>query len=143
MGMVLGLGTARWRHAALDSSPGMRIPALALFFVGFSIYFQAGKKISANHWGLPEVMPGANEQHRITSGIWIRVRHPVYLGHLCEMLAWSMGTGLAVLLALTAFARLTGLVMIRLEDHALRTSFGAEYALYRERVPAMLSRIGR
>jgi protein-S-isoprenylcysteine O-methyltransferase Ste14 len=59
------------------------------------------------------------------------------------MLAWSMGTGLAVLLALTAFARLTGLVMIRLEDHALRTRFGAEYALYRERVPAMLSRIGR
>jgi hypothetical protein len=56
--MVLGLGTARWRHAALDSSPRLRIPALALFFAGFSIYFQAGKKFSANHWGLPELMPG-------------------------------------------------------------------------------------
>jgi hypothetical protein len=70
MGMVLGLGTARWRHAALDSSPGMRIPALALFFVGFSIYFQAGEKISANHWGLPEGDAGSE---RATSD---------HLGHL-------------------------------------------------------------
>jgi protein-S-isoprenylcysteine O-methyltransferase Ste14 len=88
-------------------------------------------------------MPGANEQHLITSGIWARVRHPVYLGHLCEMLAWSMGTGLAVLFVLTAFAVVTGLVMIRLEDKELRTRFGAEYALYRGRVPAVLPRIGR
>jgi protein-S-isoprenylcysteine O-methyltransferase Ste14 len=54
-----------------------------------------------------------------------------------------MGTGLAVLFALTAFAMLTGLVTIRLEDQELRTRFGAEYALYPERVPAMLPRIGR
>jgi protein-S-isoprenylcysteine O-methyltransferase Ste14 len=59
------------------------------------------------------------------------------------MLAGSTGTGLAVLLALTAFARLTGLVMIRLEDQELRTGFGAEYALHRERGPAVLPRIGR
>jgi protein-S-isoprenylcysteine O-methyltransferase Ste14 len=144
MGTVLGLGTARWRHAALYSSPRMWIPALALFFAGFSLYFQAGKKFSGRQLaGLPEVMPGAHEQALITSGIWARIRHPVYLGHLCEMLAWSMGTGLAVLFALTAFAMLTGLVMIRLEDQELRTRFGAEYARYRERVPAVLPRIGR
>jgi protein-S-isoprenylcysteine O-methyltransferase Ste14 len=144
MWIVLGLGSARWRHAAIYSSPWMWIPALALFSAGFSIYFQAGKKFSGKQLGgLPEVMPGANEQHLITSGIWARVRHPVYLGHLCEMLAWSMGTGLAVLFVLTAFAVVTGLVMIRLEDKELRTRFGAEYALYRGRVPAVLPRIGR
>jgi protein-S-isoprenylcysteine O-methyltransferase Ste14 len=60
------------------------------------------------------------------------------------MLAGSLGTGLAGLLALTAFARLTGLVMIRLEDQELRTRFGAEYALYhaaenRARMPFVTS----
>ena len=49
----------------------------------------------------------------------------------------------AVSFARTAFAVLTGIVMIRLEDEELRTRFGAEYALYRERVPAVLPRIGR
>ncbi len=122
----------------------MWIPALALFLAGFSIYFQAGRKFSGKPLGgLPEVMPGANEQHRITSGIWTRVPDPVDLGHLCEMLASSMGTGRTLWLARTAFARLTGLVMIRLEDRELRTRFGAEYARYRERGPAMLPRIGR
>ena len=40
------------------------------------------------------------------------VQHPVYLAHLCEMLAWSVGTGLAVCWGLTAFAVVTGAVMI-------------------------------
>jgi protein-S-isoprenylcysteine O-methyltransferase Ste14 len=144
MGMVLGLGTARWRHATLYSSLWMWIPALALFLAGFSIYFQAGKNFSGKQLGgLPEVMPGMNEQHLITTGIRARVRHPVYLGHLSEMLAWSTGTGLTVLFALTAFAVLTGIVMIRFEDKELRTRFGDEYAVYRGRVPAVLPRIGR
>jgi hypothetical protein len=114
MWMVLGLGTARWRHATLYSSLWMWIPALALFLAGFSIYFQAGKNFSGKQ-----------------------------LGHLCEMLAWSTGTGLTVLFALTAFAVLTGIVMIRFEDKELRTRFGDEYAVYRGRVPAVLPRIGR
>ena len=59
------------------------------------------------------------------------------------MLAWSTGTGLTVLFALTAFAVLTGIVMIRFEDKELRTRFGDEYAVYRGRVPAVLPRIGR
>jgi hypothetical protein len=50
------------------------------------------------------------------SGIRSRVRHPIYLGHLCEMLAWSLGTGLAVCWLLTAWAIATGALMIRLED---------------------------
>jgi protein-S-isoprenylcysteine O-methyltransferase Ste14 len=144
MGMVLGLGTARWRHATLYSSLWMWIPALALFLAGFLIYFQAGKNFSGKQLGgLPEVMPGMKEQHLVTAGIRARVRHPVYLGHLCEMLAWSAGTGLTLLFALTAFAVLTGIVMIRFEDKELRTRFGTEYAVYRRRVPAVLPRIGR
>jgi protein-S-isoprenylcysteine O-methyltransferase Ste14 len=77
----------------------------------------------------------------VTSGIRSRIRHPVYLGHLCEMLGWSIGTGLVVLYALTAFALITGAIMIRLEDAELQQRFGEEYRSYRQRVPAVLPRL--
>jgi protein-S-isoprenylcysteine O-methyltransferase Ste14 len=54
------------------------------------------------------------------------------------MLAWSVGTGLVVLYALTAFAIVTGAVMIQLEDGELERRFGAEYRAYRQRVPSVL-----
>jgi protein-S-isoprenylcysteine O-methyltransferase Ste14 len=91
--------------------------------------------------GLPEVLHDHSQQRLVTTGIRARVRHPVYLGHLCEMLAWSVGAGLAVCWALTAFAIMTGAVMIHLEDVELETRFGDEYRQYRSRVPAVLPRI--
>ena len=91
--------------------------------------------------GLPEILRDHSQQHLVTTGIRARVRHPVYLGHLCEMLAWSVGTGLAVCWALTAFAIVTGAVMIQLEDEELEKRFGDEYRQYRSRVPAVLPRI--
>jgi protein-S-isoprenylcysteine O-methyltransferase Ste14 len=54
------------------------------------------------------------------------------------MLAWSAGTGLAVCWALTAFAMVTGAVMIRMEDAELEQRFGEEYARYRRAVPAVI-----
>ena len=77
----------------------------------------------------------------MTTGIRSRVRHPVYLGHLCEMLAWSVGTGLVVCWLLTAFAIGTGAVMIRLEDAELEKRFGDEFLAYRHRVHAVLPKI--
>jgi protein-S-isoprenylcysteine O-methyltransferase Ste14 len=77
----------------------------------------------------------------MTSGIRSRVRHPIYLGHLCEMLAWSLGTGLAVCWLLTALAIATGAVMIRMEDAELEKRFGQEYASYRQRVHAVLPKL--
>ncbi len=86
-------------------------------------------------------MPGHREQRLVTSGIRAHIRHPVYLGHLCEMLAWSVGTGLAVCYGLTAFALVTGAIMIRLEDRELEQRFGEAYREYRRQVPAVLPRV--
>ena len=66
----------------------------------------------------------------------------MYLGHLCEMLGWSVGTGLAVCWALTGFAVITGAVMIWMEDAELEKRFGEEYEEYRKRVPAVLPKLG-
>lgn len=74
----------------------------------------------------------------MTSGIRARVRHPVYLAHLCEMLAWSLGTGLAVFYVLTAFAVLTGALMVRMEDRELESRFGEAFRHYKARVPSLL-----
>jgi protein-S-isoprenylcysteine O-methyltransferase Ste14 len=89
--------------------------------------------------GLPEVLPD-RQQSLATTGIRARVRHPVYLAHLCEMLAWSIGTGLAICWVLTAFAIVTGAVMMKMEDKELESRFGDEYRQYRSRVPALLPR---
>ena len=143
MGMWVGLGvlTAPWRSRALYDRVWSWIPAGLLFALGLWIYRQAGAHFSwAQLGGLPEVLPGHHEQRLMTTGIRARVRHPVYLAHLCEMLAWSMGTGLAVCWALTGFAVATGAVMIRMEDAELENRFGEPFATYRKRVPAVLPR---
>ena len=65
----------------------------------------------------------------------------MYLAHLCEMLAWSVGTGLAVCWGLMAFAIVTGGVMIRMEDGELEQRFGDAYRAYSNSVPAVFPRV--
>jgi protein-S-isoprenylcysteine O-methyltransferase Ste14 len=142
MWIVVGAITARWRGAMLYTTVWTSVPALFLFAAGLWIYRRSGAGFSAAQLGgLPELVPRHREQRLVTSGIRARVRHPIYLGHLCEMLAWSLGTGLVVCYGLTAFALISGAVMIRLEDRELDQRFGEEYRDYRRKVPAVLPRI--
>src|SRR5579864_1347324 len=144
MWLLLAAITAPWRGLMIYHRWWCWIPAAGLFCVGLLLYRSSGNSFSLRQLGgLPELLPGHREQRLVTTGIRARVRHPVYLGHLCEMLAWSMGTGLAICWALTAFAMLTGAVMIRMEDAELKNRFGEEYAAYRSRVPAVIPRIGK
>jgi protein-S-isoprenylcysteine O-methyltransferase Ste14 len=137
--IAVGTLTSNWRHATLYTTPWTWIPAIVLFLTGLWIYSQSAKHFSpAQLGGLPEVRSNQSEQRLVTSGIRGRVRHPVYLAHLCEMLAWSLGTQLAVCYALTAFAMLTGTLMIRLEDRELGQRFGDPYRDYRRKVSSIL-----
>jgi protein-S-isoprenylcysteine O-methyltransferase Ste14 len=134
--------TSRWYAVRLYETPWTWLPAGLLFIAGFWLYSQSLRDFSAQHLGgIPEVVSGRREQRLVTSGIRARVRHPVYLAHLCEMLAWSVGTGLVVCYGLTAFAMVTGAVMIRMEDAELEKRFGEEYGAYRRRVPAVWPRV--
>ena len=134
--------TAPWRDATFYSSPFAWIPAALLLAIGISLYSNAGAHFSwAQLGGLPEVRSGHHDDRLVTTGIRSRVRHPVYLGHLCEMLAWSVGTGLAVCWLLTAVAIATGAVMIQMEDDELEKRFGAEFVVYRQRVHAVVPKL--
>jgi protein-S-isoprenylcysteine O-methyltransferase Ste14 len=131
--------TAPWRGVLVYASGWTWIPAGALFCAGLMLYKLAHSGFSLTQLGgLPELLPNHSHQRLVTTGIRARVRHPVYLGHLCEMLAWSLGTGLAVCWALTAFAIVTGAAMITMEDKELENRFGEEYRQYRSTVPAVL-----
>jgi protein-S-isoprenylcysteine O-methyltransferase Ste14 len=131
--------TAPWRGILLYENRSTWIPAGALFCAGLMLYKSSHSRFTlAQLGGLPEILRNHSQQRLVTTGIRARVRHPVYLGHLCEMLAWSLGTGLAVCWALTASAIVTGAVMITLEDKELENRFGEEYRQYRSTVPALL-----
>ena len=142
MWVVVARATQPWRRILLYRSNWGWIAAAPLFACGLYLYARSGKHFSAKQLGgLPEVHGGNREQRLITDGIRARVRHPVYLAHLCEMLAWSAGTGLAACWALTGFAMVTGAVMIRMEDAELEQRFGDSYRTYRSSVPAVLPRV--
>ena len=150
--ILLPIWIAMWVAVAVLTAPGRRfllykngltwLPAAPLFCIGLILYKLSHQQFTlAQLAGLPEILQGGNQQRLVTTGIRRHVRHPVYLGHLCEMLAWSAGTGLAVCWALTAFAIVTGAVMIKIEDKELEKRFGQQYRHYRSRVPALLPKI--
>jgi protein-S-isoprenylcysteine O-methyltransferase Ste14 len=142
MWVLVSMITAPWRGVVLHANKWTWIPAVALFCAGLILYkLSHGRFTLTQLGGLPEVRPSHNEQRLVTTGIRAHVRHPVYLGHLCEMLAWSLGTGLAVCWTLTAFAMVTGAIMIKMEDRELEERFGEEYRQYRSTVPAVLPKI--
>ena len=141
MWAAMALITLPWWSVALYSADWAWGLAILLFAMGLFVYSRSGKNFSARQLGgLPEVHGANREQRLVTDGIRARVRHPVYLAHLCEMLAWSVGTGLAVCWGLTTFTIATGAVMIRMEDAELEQRFGDAYRAYRNSVPAVIPR---
>lgn len=139
--IAAGALTAPWRHAVFYTRPLMWAPAVALIALGLWIYSRARVQFSADQvLGRSELQPGRHEQRLHTAGIRARVRHPYYLGHLCELLGWTLGTGLVVLYVLTGVAVATGALMLRLEDAELERRFGEPYRAYRQRVPAFFPR---
>jgi protein-S-isoprenylcysteine O-methyltransferase Ste14 len=136
--IALGAATWRWRAVAFYSNPWTWAPAILLFAIGIWLYWRSSADFSrAQLGGFPEVLPGHRDTELVTAGIRARVRHPVYLAHLCEIVAWTIGTGLLVLFVLTGVTAITGAIMIRAEDAELERRFGEQYRSYRRQVPAL------
>ncbi len=139
--IVIGFVTAPWRHVRIYSEAAPWFPAAALFVAGIWIYRRSGVGFSWSQLGgLPEVRVSREKRPLAATGIRAHVRHPIYLGHLLEILAWSLGSGLVVCFGLTAIGILTGAWMIALEDRELETRFGEEYRKYKNNVPAIFPR---
>jgi protein-S-isoprenylcysteine O-methyltransferase Ste14 len=131
-----------WRNHSLYDTPYAYIPGALLILTGLLIYRAAGRNFThVQLSGLAELEPTRHDQRLVTTGIRSRVRHPIYLGHLCELLGWTIAFATISLIAITAFAIVTGAIMLRLEDNELEQRFGDSYRTYRHQVPAILPRI--
>jgi len=141
---IVLLVTVPFRSILIYQSKWAWLPAAFLFGVGLWLYKNGGANFSLKQLGgVPELRAAHSAHPLVTTGIRARVRHPIYLAHLCEMLAWSLGTGLAVCFALTVFAMVTGAWMIRAEDDELEQRFGEAYREYRAQVPAVIPKLTR
>ncbi|ABF42567.1 Putative protein-S-isoprenylcysteine methyltransferase-like protein [Candidatus Koribacter versatilis Ellin345] len=131
-----------WRNQSLYTTPYAYIPGGLLVLTGLLLYVLSSRGFThVQLSGLAEVEPDRHAQRLVTTGIRARVRHPIYLGHLCELLGWTICFGTVSLIALSAFAIVTGYFMLRLEDRELEDRFGPEYTAYRQRVPAIIPRV--
>ena len=127
------------RHLHLYSSKFPWVMGVLFILAGLSIYRSASQGFNrAKISGLAELEPGLHDQKLVVTGIRTQVRHPIYLGHLCEVFGWSVGTGSFATITLLLFAAITGAIMIRKEDAELEARFGDVYRQYRDRVPALL-----
>lgn len=142
--ILTGAITRPWRGIKLYTLPWLWLPAVVLILIGLWIYSRARQDFGADQvLGRSELQPDRHLQRLNTQGIRARVRHPYYLGHFCELLGWTLGTGLLVLYALTAVALVTGAIMLRLEDAELEHRFGEPYRSYRQSVPTFFPRLWR
>ena len=128
-----------FRHLHLYDSKVPWVMGVLFILAGFSIYRSASQGFDrARISGLAELEPQQHDQKLVVTGIRTQVRHPIYLGHLCEVFGWTVGTGSIPLCFLLVFAAITGAIMIRQEDAELEARFGDLYRQYRNRVPALL-----
>jgi protein-S-isoprenylcysteine O-methyltransferase Ste14 len=142
MWVVAAAITHSWANILLYRTPLAWIAGAPLIMAGICLYVASRHGFtSAQLGGRPEIESQKYQQRLVITGIRKRVRHPIYLGHFCEMLGWSIGTGGLAMFALTAFAVITGAVMIRLEEHELEARFGDAYRNYCGSVPAILPKL--
>jgi protein-S-isoprenylcysteine O-methyltransferase Ste14 len=127
------------RHLHLYESRVAWVMGALFILAGLSIYRSASQGFDrAKVSGLAELELGQHEQRLVVTGIRAQVRHPIYLGHLCEVMGWTLATGSLALCALLVFAMVTGAIMIHKEDTELEQRFGDAYRQYRDSVPALL-----
>jgi protein-S-isoprenylcysteine O-methyltransferase Ste14 len=142
MWILLGLLTYPLHHFTLYRNVWSWLPALAFFAAGIFLYLRARSgfspfQLSGHH----ELQPEQHRQKLVISGVRERVRHPIYLGHVCELLGWSIGTGLLACWALTGFALVSGIIMVRAEERELVERFGDSYRDYQKKVPMLIPRV--
>ena len=127
-----------WREVVLYRAPAAWLAAVFLFATAILIYPRS--RLHFFHIqvvGRRELEHG-RERRLVTNAIRRYIRHPVYLAHLCMLLALTVGSGEIVLYGLTALALLTGWPMIWQEEAELERRFGEEYRAYKCAVPAVL-----
>jgi protein-S-isoprenylcysteine O-methyltransferase Ste14 len=120
----------------LSLGGAMAVPLLLLKLGGAALM-----AASLLQMGVPEFLGLREEERRglVTTGLYSRVRHPMYLGAV--LLLWASAELRSLDAWLYLLATLYLAFGIFLEEERLLGEFGEVYQEYRSRVPAVLPRI--
>jgi len=134
---ALAAATWPWHSLRLHSSVWMWLPALFLIALAIGIYRRIGPEFGLHNFsGESELRPQEHAQALVVTGLHARMRHPIYIAHLCMFAGWTLGSGLLVNVVLLALSALvTFPLMIWLEERELQSRFGEIFLEYKARVP--------
>jgi len=108
--------------------------ALALVVIGQSISISGIVSFRRAKTTINPVKPSAASS-LVTSGVYRVTRNPMYLGLLVTLVAWAVFlSNLVALLAAPLFVLYINRFQINPEERVLSSLFGAEYAVYKEKV---------
>ncbi len=108
--------------------------ALALVVIGQSIGISGIVSFRRARTTINPVKPSAASS-LVTSGVYRVTRNPMYLGLLVTLVAWAVFlSNLVALLAAPLFVLYINRFQINPEERVLSSLFGAEYAVYKEKV---------
>ena len=127
-----------WRDRLLYHNAGTWVTAPLLWAVSIFMYVNASRELSFLRLiGRHELDAGLQPKMLVTFGVHSMVRHPMYLGHFCTMLGFTLGAGTLACYGLFAFALVTGAIMIVYEERELHARFGPAWEEYCEHTPAI------
>jgi len=95
---------------------------------GFSI-FAAGMVLAVG--ALIQLRGVENIHHLVTTGLFTKIRHPMYVGFIAWILGWSIFHSAIISLAIGLIGIVSVLWWRRLEEARLEVQFGASYQQYR------------
>ena len=127
-----------WRNVLLYHDARTWVVAPLLWSVSVFMYVHATRELSFMRLiGQHELEPDRHPKILVTFGAHRMVRHPMYLGHICTMLGFALGSGTLVCYGLFAFTVVTGIIMVVFEERELHTRFGLAWEEYCEHTPAI------
>ena len=120
-----------WHTLRLYSSGYMWLAALPFFALGLHTYRRISAEFGGrNLSGAPEIQNRAGNAGLVSTGMHARMRHPIYLAHLCNFAGLTIGSGLAINFVLLAISVIvTYPLMIVLEERELDHRFGVATAI--------------
>jgi protein-S-isoprenylcysteine O-methyltransferase Ste14 len=136
--MVFALAgtTWPWHSVEIYSRWWTWLLALPFFAMGLRMYAKIRSGFGRKVTGEAELRPDEHEQQLVITGLHARMRHPIYVAHLCNLAGWAIGSGLLMPFVFLAVSLcLTFPLMIWLEERELEKRFGQSFRDYKRAVP--------
>jgi protein-S-isoprenylcysteine O-methyltransferase Ste14 len=116
-----------WFGMAVTDPKRLAVPA-ALLRTGLGL---VGAGIAVAVGGVVQLRGLENIDHLVTTGLYSRIRHPMYCGFILWILGWGISQGALASLAVGLLDLVSILWWRHLEDGDLESRYGKAYSEYR------------